>query len=282
MIPGMFAAQAVPQGPRLWTPADLPEPPAIWSDWDSPLTEVSGAASAWTNIGAAGGSWQQVSSSARPAVISGAVGGRRALRWDGVNDIMSMTTTAARNVLRNVPGGWALMVARRTSLDVGSADRVLLSIPAGVIKSRFAASISQPSFINRLTLTATRLDSDPEASMRAPAGDTEWHVHLFWVDYSGGQAEIRTDGEVEVSGPLTTSGGNTSDTESVYGITLGGWSTGSGNFAFSNASVACILIGSGAMVESDFQKLEGWAAWQCGLEGNLPVGHPYKDAPPYV
>jgi hypothetical protein len=30
------------------------------------------------------------------------------------------------------------------------------------------------------------------------------------------------------------------------------------------------------------QKLEGYMAWRWGLQGNLPVGHPYKDAAPTV
>lgn len=30
------------------------------------------------------------------------------------------------------------------------------------------------------------------------------------------------------------------------------------------------------------QKIEGYLAWKWGLEGDLPSGHPYKDAPPYV
>jgi hypothetical protein len=33
---------------------------------------------------------------------------------------------------------------------------------------------------------------------------------------------------------------------------------------------------------SDRQKMEGYLAWKWGLEGDLPVGHPYKSAAPTV
>jgi hypothetical protein len=28
------------------------------------------------------------------------------------------------------------------------------------------------------------------------------------------------------------------------------------------------------------EKIEGYLAWKWGLEGNLPIGHPYKSAAP--
>lgn len=42
-----------------------------------------------------------------------------------------------------------------------------------------------------------------------------------------------------------------------------------------------LVIGTSIQLNtSDRQKLEGWCAWHCGLEGDLPIGHPYKSAPP--
>ena len=43
-----------------------------------------------------------------------------------------------------------------------------------------------------------------------------------------------------------------------------------------------IIAMNSAVSTSDRQKIEGYLAWKWGIEGNLPIGHPYKDAPPFV
>jgi len=44
--------------------------------------------------------------------------------------------------------------------------------------------------------------------------------------------------------------------------------------------IAEILIFSTALATSPRQQIEGYLAWKWGLQGNLPAGHPYKNAPP--
>jgi hypothetical protein len=43
-----------------------------------------------------------------------------------------------------------------------------------------------------------------------------------------------------------------------------------------------VVVSGAALGPGDEQKMEGYLAWKWGLEGNLPAGHPYKSAPPYV
>jgi hypothetical protein len=43
-----------------------------------------------------------------------------------------------------------------------------------------------------------------------------------------------------------------------------------------------VVVTYTAISTTDRQKLEGYLAWKWGLQANLPVGHPYKDAPPTV
>jgi len=42
------------------------------------------------------------------------------------------------------------------------------------------------------------------------------------------------------------------------------------------------LPGTGGTDLTDLEKAEGYLAWKWGLEGNLPVSHPYKNSPPTV
>jgi len=43
-----------------------------------------------------------------------------------------------------------------------------------------------------------------------------------------------------------------------------------------------VVIITGGMTLVDLQKMEGYLAWKWGLEGKLPIGHPYKTEAPYV
>jgi hypothetical protein len=42
------------------------------------------------------------------------------------------------------------------------------------------------------------------------------------------------------------------------------------------------IFGNTELTTDIRQRMEGYILWRRGLEGNLPVGHPYKDAPPTV
>lgn len=42
-----------------------------------------------------------------------------------------------------------------------------------------------------------------------------------------------------------------------------------------------ILINS-TLSSANYEKIEGYAAWKWGMEGDLPIGHPYKSTPPTV
>ncbi len=43
-----------------------------------------------------------------------------------------------------------------------------------------------------------------------------------------------------------------------------------------------IVFLTGTTNDIDRQKMEGYLAWKWGLQGQLPAGHPYKDAAPTV
>jgi len=50
--------------------------------------------------------------------------------------------------------------------------------------------------------------------------------------------------------------------------------------SFFDGDIAEIVVVQDALGTSDREKLEGYLAWKWGLEGNLPSGHPYKNAAP--
>jgi len=61
---------------------------------------------------------------------------------------------------------------------------------------------------------------------------------------------------------------------------IGSHASGASNY-FDGAIGEIVFIQSTVSL-SNRQKLEGYLAWKWGLQANLPVGHPYKNAPPLL
>ena len=102
-----------------------------------------------------------------------------------------------------------------------------------------------------------------------PAGGNFASSQLF-LD---GTENTRDSGYNDSATPNITSA--SSGPSSTIGKGQGG---GSGSF-FANIRIHELVTMESSVV-ADRQKLEGYAAWRWGLEGNLPVGHPYKTAAP--
>jgi hypothetical protein len=81
MIPGIVAGQMrVCGGAVLWTPLNMATVPQIYLDaQDSVVTDVSGACSAISNLGAMGanGDFSQSTSGNRPAILAAELNGKR-------------------------------------------------------------------------------------------------------------------------------------------------------------------------------------------------------------
>lgn len=286
---GFYAAGAMGQGagPALWTPANLPTLPKIWADWNSAVTAVSGSASAWSNSnGSIGGSFDQSSSGARPAIKTTGLNSKRYLEFDGVDDFMRMTSAGAGGLFRDTGAGWAFTVLRKRGTD-SSAIRgaIYAGVATGNGPSRFNSGVGLASpNQNSAYFSTRRLDGDSTATLAGPATPAGWGLRLDAMDWSTGAAEIYYNGELHASNSSLTSSGNTSDTDSYNSnITVAAAAGTAVPGGYGDIDVACVLMGNGAVPSQiDRERLEGWAAWQCGLQDNLPIGHPYRSAPPYV
>lgn len=283
MITGFFAAQAMNQGPRLWTPADLPVKPAIWCDWDSVVTDVSGFASAWSNSkGAIGGSFSQSAPGNRPEIMVSGVGGRRTLRFDGTDDFLRMSGSGAADIFRNTGAGSIFTVLRKRGVDASAVRGVVYSsVPAG--QSRFSVNVglSSPGQ-NIANMSVRRLDDVATGSLNGSTMGTAWRIRMDEMLWSTGAGTIYLDAAVDVSNASLTSAGLTSNTAAGNNnLTIGAASHLTPPAGFGDIDLACLIVCTGSALSSDNRhKLEGWAAWQLGLEGILPIGHPYKDGPP--
>lgn len=114
------------------------------------------------------------------------------------------------------------------------------------------------------------------------AYDTSWHILAATYDHTNAQLSATKDGSSYISPTSWQSTGVTNSVDSQY-FAIGFHANGSGGFdSYGNqaADVAEIVVVRGVLSSTDRQKMEGYLAWQWGLQGSLPGGHPYASAPP--
>ena len=273
MIPGITAGSAGP-----WTPARLS--PKLWLDDSTAVSDVSGFAAQWNDQSANAWHFSQSSAGSRPAIDATGLNGLRVLVFDGSSD--GLVSDAARAIYRNTTAAWVFVVMKKVASQSGDANVFSVTTNADN-KNRFGftAGNSGPN-ANLRSLIATRDDGDGESIMREPsAADLDWHLNYAEANYAARTAQIIVDAVQTVSAASFTSAGSaTSNTLSYSPVGIGCFPYGGGVVANANVAIAAVIAGSAIPSAGDLRKLEGWAAWRYGLEGNLPSGHPYKDAPP--
>lgn len=147
---------------------------------------------------------------------------------------------------------------------------------------------------NAFSINSRRLDADTTSAIVSTSADppynTNWQVHIVSCDWGTGDLEYWVDG-TQFGGTQSYPGtpGNTSNTDLGSVATtrtaigaLDRSSSGSANAPSGTriGEMICGALSSGSYATSDREKLEGYLAWKWGLEGNLPNGHPYKNAAP--
>lgn len=236
-------------------------------DYVSQLTDVSGNNNNFVRLPASG---------KNPRIIDGFVS------FNGTSDILVGTTQGFKDAFKNTDACSIFSVFKKRVLDTNaSIDRVVFSSPASNSKSRLALSFTKPSQLNKLAITAIRLDSDAELTAYSATQDLDLNIIHGCADYINGKELIYKNGSTLVDvANLTT--GVSSSTSGTYGITIGGWSVSSTTYAHADIDLKCFLVVRGVLSIENRHKLEGWAAHKYGLTDNLPAGHPYKTLVPVL
>lgn len=272
----------------LWTPANLPVQPQIWVDWDSAVTNVSGAASAWSNSkGSIGGSFSQSTAGNRPAILSSVagIGGKRALSFDGTNDWIRMDSAGAAALFQNTGAGWCFSVITKRGTDGAGTARASMYAPhATTGATRFQSAVGSAANANANILFVKRLDADSTSSLIGSTAPGSWVIRCDLMDWANGDGFIYLNGSLNAQNLSLTTSGNTSNTGGFNSrVTLGANAATGTADSFADIDAACYIIGAGSLPSAaNRERMEGWAAWKLGLQSILPIGHPYKTEPPYV
>jgi hypothetical protein len=283
MIPGIMAAQ-MRVAAALWTPLNMATVPQIYLDaQDSTVTDVSGFASAISNLGAMGsdGDFSQGTAGSRPAILAAELNGNRVLSFDGSDDVLRGGSTAQKDLFRNVGAAWVFSIYKKRTADSSGGIRyVLHSSTNSATSLRFNAMAGTTGQLNKPSLRVRRLDGDTLASISSPTQFSgPYGMVMYNMDYATGTGSITRDGSLLVTNSSLTSTGSTSDTASATDLAVGASETGA---AANDMDLAALVTSNTAPSASDIDKLFGWAAHKYGLTASLPGGHPYKTAAPTV
>lgn len=244
----------------LWTPDLLGSRLTLWafaSDLDDFFNDGD-KVSELANYGSAGGTLfnENVSNAPWPSLEKNEVNGKSALRFDGVDDYFAGLPISA---YITASAYHAFIVAKGAS-NVSNLTKGFWTDAGG-----FAALLQK----NTGAAVAYNWDGNADTA-EAPGTLNVWT--LYTSRHGAGMIGVKVNGGTEV----TAASGNTS---LVSGLFYLGRYQGQG---FLQCDIAEVAFINEYLSAADAALMEGYLAWKYGLQGNLPMNHPYKAAAPTV
>ncbi|OWL90137.1 hypothetical protein [Halopseudomonas aestusnigri] len=267
-----------------WTPLDLSVPPKVWLDWESDVTDVSGAASVWADRSGNGYDVTQSNAAWRPSIAAMSGGTKRVLEFDGAADHLDIPS-AALGLFRNTGAGWIFVIERASASDSSDVERPLVVFTVGGgTSTRFGVfhGLTSAGSGDKLTTGGRRLDSNGFQAAPPSAIAAGWNMVLGVANWSSARCSQYINGALDGENSSFQTPGLTSNSDSNI-ARIGGNALTSGSTTRFRGQIAAVIIGSGSIpADAEIDKLFGWAAWELGLQSVLGEGHPYKYARPYI
>lgn len=275
MIPGILGQRR--HDPPAWSPASVIGLRS-WLVADNPAnTLVSGELSVIADKSGNGASATASASIDRATLVASGLGGRTIWRSDSTTK--KGTFVIGDQTISQNAAGVTLAVVHRTNPAQELNDLSIMRINInGSIRSR--AMIGRGSYAaNGVYAGGRRLDADSYDGANDNTNySNAWLIIVASFNYATGTVVLSVNG-VETVDSAFHSPGNTSDTTSLN--TSIGRNNGSGaSSSIAYGDYAEALIYRAALDSTDRRKLEGYLASQWGLQGSLPVDHPYKNTAP--
>lgn len=256
---------SAPVVPEAWTPDEISG--YLWFDAsDQPKVQTDGSkVTAWTNKGTASSfNFGQADTDNQPTYIPSGLNSLHTVRFDGVDDFLSIPHDDALNMYANQNFEIFSVIKQNSGSnyraiyakgEVDPADFLLYLVGANRYK---------------LYVDASAIDMTTPANMGSNA-------NMGWARRQGGNgAAFNTRGGSKEQGGVSsaTNEGN------IWDVTLG--AAKNGNARFFNGDIAEIFLVKRALTTEEREKMEGYLAHKWGLEGDLPGSHPYKTSEPMI
>ena len=245
---------AVP--PAMWTPASLSAVKAWCSADDHGTANMTddggGLISSWKDR--IGGLALTAATTARPTWGATAFNGAKAgLTFDGSANVL------AANAVANLP--------------TGSTSGTLWAVAQpSLVASRFIAAYGSNTAYRRIGLNVSNINARSSTTDTVSGTTTIGTNQLMLLEgVFDANLEARLDGVLEGTATETLSTGTT--------VARIGSSASSSPANFWQGPIRQVLVTT-VLSTIQRQQIEGWLAWDSGLERLLPANHPYVSGPP--
>lgn len=259
--------------PDPWEPMDLGSGVLkAWFDFSDTATITDAGGGAVSQVTDKSGFAQtvtQATAGSRPTTGANSLNGKNVLTFDGGDEL-------ARTASITLP-----------SSDPGLSIFCLRKITAGTTAGLVWITEQGASFGDNAALTrdggnmgagGNGINATPTAyASFADADNTGWHLNT--AHYTEAARTIYEDALLKNTN-LVAVNNSTNAQGAPTGIFIGhSLSRDRLTNLFITGQIAMVFVLAPTTVDN-VQKLEGWIMWNYGLQGQLPVGFPYKNAPP--
>lgn len=234
----------------LWTPAEISTSLWLEADDTSTITLNGSTVAEWRDKSGNTNHAAQGTAGNQPTLTANNLNGLDVISFDGNSDFLNLARTIA------IP-----------------EDLIIISVvsraSAGIHTFDFGGTRSDTCphgfwwYTNNIRYTGLG-STDPAHGSASTATGT----FIVCSTRTGNVQGLRVNG--------TALADASSDTEGSYSLTYIG-KVGTGQYH--NGKIAETIVCTDL---SQINKIEGYLAWRYGMEGNLPSGHPYKDAAPTI
>lgn len=242
-------------------PTFLPTDSALWLDADdsSTITTVSGAVSEWRDKSGNLRHATQAMAGNRPLLVTGGLNGTDVVRFDG-SDWLDCTTNLTLTAQH-------LFIVFKYNTSSGSFVRPFTYSDAGFDYNNTGHYIPIVENNNN-SILYSYFSGQFQSGLSMTNGEI-----VMWENlHTGSQVSNYKNGRAMSS---VVSNNTLNKTFTRYRIAGAIDDTTTNNL---DGDISQIIIFPRVLTQAEREQMEGYLAWSTGLQGNLPVGHPYKDS----
>jgi len=173
--------------------------PMVIIDELSSVTNASGYASQANDRSGNALHFAQATAASRPEILNAELTGGRVLRFDGANDFMSCSTSAALGLYRNTGAGWVFALYKKRGTDGSALDKTLFRSHTNAGAARLSLQVGgSNSGANRPELGVRRLDGDSFASLGSSGPNAgAWVMVLAAQNWASRSGTLYINGAVD-------------------------------------------------------------------------------------
>lgn len=251
-----------------WTPAYLGGSLALWLDAaDAGTISLNGSTvSQWNDKSGKARNVTQATAANQPAYLQTALNGKPSINFVGSQRLLRTTGEIPAQI-----SVFAVVGPSSGTAEYGTLFRTD-AYPTAATASHFLGYRLVSGSPSLATLFGSSQTSWNSISGNTPVFQLSGNAIVGFV-HAGGTGYPFANG---VAQDMKNASGTPTSTGFVVG------NSGQNDGLPWMGSISEIVMTFSALSTFDRQKLEGYLAWKWGMQGDLPSGHPYKDAQPQV